>query len=114
MEPAWIIAGVALASFTLSLGTFAYTWHSKKNRAQRGEIEALHSRLNEESGRRRDQLGELRDRMTRVETEMTHLPSAVAVAAMNGELASLTSMMKGMDSRMERIEVYLLQEGKHK
>ncbi|MBX3447526.1 MAG: hypothetical protein KF765_12300 [Parvibaculaceae bacterium] len=114
MEPAWIIAGVALASFALSLATFAYTWHSNKNRAQRGEIDAVYARLNEESGRRRDQAGELRDRMTRVETEMQHLPSAVAVAAMNGELASLATTMKGMDVRMERIEAYLMQEGKRK
>lgn len=112
MEPSWVIAIVAVINLALSVSAIMFTWHSNRTRAQRVEIEALQARLAEESGRRRDVVGELRDRLTRMEAEMTHLPSAVQVAAMNGDLASLAGSVRSMDTRMERIEAYLMESRK--
>lgn len=111
-----LLSGIAVA---VSLASFAYAWHSARNRAQRAEIEALKERIASVDGRRATNVGELRDRITRVEEKLPHLPDqksmhelSLRIEEMHGDMKALQQALKGVQGQLETANDFLLRERK--
>lgn len=111
-----IFSAIAVA---VSIASFAYAWHSAKDRAQKAEIDAVKKDFTDRDERRRKDVGELRDRVTEVETIIKHLPNQSQIGevydSINGvgrEVSALGATLKAVSTQVARVETYLLNEGK--
>lgn len=106
-------------SVIVSIASFAYTWHSARQRATQQELTTLRAQLADVDQRRTKSTGELRDRITRVEAEVENLPNHSQMANLTsniqevrGDVGGVRDMLGMLGARIERIDNYLMNEGK--
>lgn len=106
-----IFSGIAVA---VSLASFAYAWHSAKNRAQREEIDTLRREqrndvavlqdaLEKEAELRRDADNNQRDRITELATNMAHLPDQQQIGKVYESINDVAKQVTGLDATMRAV-----------
>lgn len=119
MTPSLWIAIFAGCSLLVSVSSLFYTWYTNRARASQQELMQLRMKVQDVDERRAKGLGELRDRITRVEAEVENLPNHSQMANLTsniqevrGDVGGVRDMLGMLGARIERIDNYLMNEGK--
>lgn len=106
-------------SVLIGVASLIYTWASNRQRASQQELESLRATVADEGRRRASSVGELRDRVTRVEAEVENLPNhsqmshlTSSVQEVKGDVSGMRDMLNMVLARVERVDNYLMNEGK--